>query len=219
MKKKIEGPGTVTPPIARDDTLGPLVGEIRALIQSARRTAASTVNSLQVATNFEIGRRIVEEEQRREARAEYGSELINALSVRLSEEFGAGFSARNLRNFRAFYLTYRDRGNAIWQKHSAKSIQDRIELPAVFTNPFPLSWSHYVLLLSIKDLDERSFYEIEAGRESWSIPELKRQVASVELTLPPDANINAKEYQLYLPSKELFRQKLLEWTAREEGEA
>ena len=72
--------------------LGTLVAEVRSLIQSARHMAASTVNTLQVRTNFEIGRRIVEREQKGEKRAGYGQELLKALSARLTAEFGQGFS-------------------------------------------------------------------------------------------------------------------------------
>jgi hypothetical protein len=75
--------------------LGSLVAEVRSLIQSARHMSASTVNTLQVRTNFEIGRRIVEHEQKGEKRAGYGQELLKALSARLTAEFGQGFSVSN----------------------------------------------------------------------------------------------------------------------------
>lgn len=115
-KKKI----TVTKlgPVPR--ALGPLIAEVRSLIQSARHAAASTVNTLQVLTNFEIGRRIVEHEQKGAQRAEYGAELLEELSTRLTEEFGKGFSARNLRSFRSFFQAYQERIPKIWQKPSAK---------------------------------------------------------------------------------------------------
>jgi predicted nuclease of restriction endonuclease-like (RecB) superfamily len=191
---------------AQPDGLAPLIAEVRGLIQSARRAAASAVNTLQVLTNFEIGRRIVEHEQKGEKRAAYGMELLKALAARLTEEFGKGFSERNLRSFRGFFMTYQGRLSRIWQQPAAKSASHGIyqqaaeklvpnqisQLPAgkltpleISTqtirkcgNPFTLSWTHYVLLLSIKDPDERNFYEIEAGREGWSVPELKRQKAS-----------------------------------------
>jgi predicted nuclease of restriction endonuclease-like (RecB) superfamily len=171
--------------------LAPLVTELRGLIQSARNAAATTVNTLQVLTNFEIGRRIVEHEQKGAKRAEYGAELLNELSVRLTEEFGKGFSGRNLRSFRAFYLSYQDRSAAIWQKPSAKlplmqkgqTQPDQLAPIKIFQkwsekSPFTLSWSHYVLLLTIKNAEERSFYEIESAQAGWSLPELKRQLAS-----------------------------------------
>ena len=138
--------------------------EVRNLIQSARRGVASVVDTFQVMTNFEIGRRIVEHEQKGEKRAGYGKELLKGLSTRLTEEFGRGYSEDNLALMRRFFrvFTYRLQ---ISETLSRKS-------------PFTLSWSHYVELLGIKDPDERSFYEIEAANENWSLSELKRQKAS-----------------------------------------
>ena len=190
----------------------PLIAELRGLILSARHQAASTINTLQVLTNFEIGRRIVEHEQQGAKRAGYGKELLKELSSQLTAEFGKGFSERNLRSFRSFFLTYQERVPQIWQQPAAKSAlpevfqqasgkllpfsisqspTDQLAIPQQPTgestmisakptrkSPFTLSWTHYVLLLGIKEPDERSFYEIEATSESWSVPELKRQVAS-----------------------------------------
>ncbi len=172
--------------------LAPLVIELRGLIQSARHTVATTVNTLQVMTNFEIGRRIVEHEQKGAERAEYGKELLKELSIRLKEEFGSGFSERNLEYMRKFFLLWREHFPEISQTPSAKLSQPaKISqtLSAQLTiaqaasgqsgkPPFTLSWSHYVLLLTIKNSEERSFYEIEAFQSDWSFRELKRQVAS-----------------------------------------
>ena len=101
MKKK--------PAVAKTtlDTLAPLIAEVRNLIQSARHAAASTVNTLQVLTNFEIGRRIVEHEQKGKKRAAYGTELLKELSARLAVEFGNGFSVSNLQMMRKFFLEYK----------------------------------------------------------------------------------------------------------------
>lgn len=171
--------------------LNPLIAEVRGLILSARHAAASTVNTLQVLTNFEIGRRIVEHEQGGNERAGYGDSVMRTLAEGLTREFGRGFSKRNLDYMRRFYLEYAFRVPPIVQKASAQlAPRQKIRKPSgepaaseIVQKPsaqsaFRLSWSHYVLLLGIKDLDERSFYEIESGREGWSIPELKRQVAS-----------------------------------------
>lgn len=100
MKKK---PVTTT-----THELAPLITELRSLIHSARHAVATTVNTLQVLTNFEIGRRIVEHEKKGAVRAEYGKELLKELSARLMEEFGGGFSPTNLRLIRQFYVEYRD---------------------------------------------------------------------------------------------------------------
>lgn len=187
------------------DGVKALVTDVRRLIAAARHAAASTVNTLQVLTNFEIGRRIVEHEQKGEKRAEYGAELLKELSARLTEEFGDGFSPVNLSYMKRFYLLWRDRA-AIFQTPSEKSVVGAISQAASATcpppsisrmpsgksgNPFTLSWSHYVLLLTIKDPDERSFYEIEAASSNWSLSELKRQKASAlyeRLALSLDKN-------------------------------
>jgi len=168
--------------------LAPLLAQIRALVSGARQAAAATANALHVRTNFEIGRRIVEHEQHGSKRAGYGDAVLSSLSTRLTTEFGRGFSIANLEYMRRFYLEWRDRSprlpwlTAIPQKASGES---RARVPAIpqkasgeLVLPGVLSWSHYVLLLTISDLAERSFYEIEAAREGWSLPELKRQVAS-----------------------------------------
>jgi predicted nuclease of restriction endonuclease-like (RecB) superfamily len=152
-----------------------------------------------VLTNFEIGRRIVEHEQKGAARAGYGDLLMRTLAERLTDEFGSGFSKRNLDYMRRFYLDYADRLPRIVQKPSAQFTPPQIaqkpsgqfgrkahtlsaesEIPTKVSRkaPFTLSWSHYVLLLTIKNSEERSFYEIEATKSGWSLPELKRQTAS-----------------------------------------
>ncbi len=184
MKKK----AATKKPISISRTLGPLIEQVRTLVQSARQAAATSVNTLQVITNFEIGRRIVEHEQQGAARAKYGKELLKELSLRLTEEFGSGFSERNLRSFRSFYRTYQERSPQIWQKPSAKLALEQksqkpsgklpttkigqpasdqlpagiaqkpsAQLSAAPSTTFNISWSHYVLLLTIKNPDERSF--------------------------------------------------------------
>lgn len=171
-----------------------LISEIREMILAARRAVVHSVDLIQVVTNFEIGRRIVEYEQQGSERAQYGKALLKELAAELTAEFGRGFSRSNLQNMRKFYLTYADRlpekcqmpsgklpfapksqtpsGKSttiaafppICQKPSAKSVC-----------PFKLSWSQYVFLIYINSVDERRFYEIEAAANNWTLPELKRQ--------------------------------------------
>jgi predicted nuclease of restriction endonuclease-like (RecB) superfamily len=172
----------------------PFYEDIRALVLSARQTIARGVDLLQVHTNYEIGRRIVEEEQNGENRAEYGADLLNDLSARLSSEFGSGFSRSNLEYMRRFYLAYPERAFQISQTVSGKSrgitkgqtasgqsVTAPISqtLSGILGNdqsppPFTLSWSHYVFLIGLKEA-ERSFYEIEAAQQGWTLRELKRQ--------------------------------------------
>jgi len=187
--------------------------EIRGLIASARATVARGVDLVQVHTNFEIGRRIVEQEQHGKDRAAYGKEVIKALAARLTVDFGRGFSASNLASMRTFYLLYQDRA-AILQSVTGKSASSRksqsltgkseptpksqsptgqsaksqtlsgdspilqsptAKSPSTPPRPFNLSWTHYVFLLGVENPDERSFYEIEAAEQSWTVRELKRQ--------------------------------------------
>ena len=144
-------------------------GRYSKLITTARSMVVRNVNTLQVLTNFEIGRRIVEEEQKEgSTRAAYGKQLLHQLAEKLCDEFGAGFSERNLRNMRKFYLVYKDRLDQIRQTTSAKSLE--------MSQPFQLSWSQYVFLIGIKDADTRRFYESEAAENSWTLPELTRPV-------------------------------------------
>lgn len=167
-----------------------LYADVHALILSARQVVSRGVNLLQVQTNYKIGHRIVEQEQRGSNRAEYGKELLRDLSDRLTSDFGSGFSRSNLEYMRRFYLTYRER---VGQKSQILSgISDGIgaaslsltsqtppgeSLLSSSASPFVLSWSHYVLLLGIND-QERSFYEMEAAQQGWTLKELKRQYNS-----------------------------------------
>lgn len=172
--------------------LNTLLGDIKVLIEQARGTAARAVNTLQVQVNFEIGRRIVEEEQRGADRAEYGRQLLVTLANGLTQTYGRGFSRSNLEYMRKFYLAYRDRPAVISQKSSGKlagfEITQILSAQSALTtsegsqptqaNAFRLSWSHYVFLIAIKNPEERQFYEIEATQNDWSLPELRRQFDS-----------------------------------------
>ena len=174
-----------------------LVTELRELILAARQMVVRSVDTIQVLTNFEIGRRIVKYEQQGKQRAEYGKGLLKKLSAELTGEFGRGFSRSNLEYMRKFYLVYQNRSTGISQMPSGKSpehekcqmVSGKLIYPehpfpvpqtgsAKFTSPFGLSWSHYVFLISIDNQDERNFYEIEAAEQGWSLQELKRQFNS-----------------------------------------
>ncbi len=211
---------------AKPGDLTALITEVRGLIQSARRGVASVVDTFQVMTNFEIGRRIVEHEQKGAKRAEYGAEVLKELSARLTEEFGRGFSVTNLKLMRQFFIENRLR--------IGQSVADQFErLPPMGQSPtdslaitqsapektgalpFSLSWTHYVELLSIRDPDERSFYEIESRQSNWNVRELRRQKASClyeRLALSRDkAGIKrlAREGQLVSKPDDLFKEPLV----------
>ena len=132
--------------------------EIKSLLANARNKVYQTINITMTETYWQIGKRIVEEEQDGKERAEYGKGLIKNLSSELTKEFGNGFSKDNLKNMRRFYLAY--------QKSETASHQ------------FKLSWSHYIFLTRIVNEDERDFYEIESAQNSWTLRELKRQFGS-----------------------------------------
>ena len=148
------------------------------LIQYARQIAAKQVNLVQVMTYYSIGRWIVEEQQQGQSRAQYGKQVIKKLSEILTDQFGRGFSVDTLENARKFYLNYQDRiSETVFRKFAIEKTE------TVFrefenTQPFMLPWSHYLLLMRIKNLDERSFYEIEAKDNNWSLRELQRQFDS-----------------------------------------
>ncbi len=134
--------------------------KIAELLKNARSKVVQTVNKTMVYTYFEIGRTIVEEEQKGKERAEYGKQIIKELSQKLTREFGKGFSTTNLKQMRQFYLTY----------SKSQTLSDQFK-----KFDFQLSWSHYLFLMKVDNPDERKFYEIEAISNGWSLRELQRQ--------------------------------------------
>lgn len=133
------------------------INEIKMLVEQSRRQAYAAVNQLMVDTYWNIGKRIVEEEQHGQNRAEYGKQLIKQLSNALTEEFGRGWSANQLYYFRQFYLT--------------------------FEGKFPttcgiLTWSHYKRLLSVPNTVARNWYMQEAAEQMWSLATLNRNIST-----------------------------------------
>ncbi|MDY4316867.1 PDDEXK nuclease domain-containing protein [Pectobacterium actinidiae] len=146
------------------------------VLDAARHAAARSVNALMTASYWEIGRRIVEAEQRGKRRAGYGEQLIERLSADLTAQFGRGFSRPNLQQMRSFFLTWPIRQTVSSESSLAPVARPwRLdELAQVFTLP----WSAYVRLLSVKDGHARQFYEAEALRGGWSVRQLDRQINS-----------------------------------------
>ena len=143
------------------------------VLAQARKNAKTAVNLAMVYAYYEIGRMIVEEEQHGQNRAAYGKQILQELSKYLNEKYGKGFSTTNLRQMRNFYMVYSQ--DQIQQTLSAEFEN----LPAVSTGrKFYLSWSHYLKLMRIDNVDERHFYEIESVKNDWSLTELKRQYNS-----------------------------------------
>ncbi len=134
-------------------------GSIREILAEARRKAATSVNFIMVEAYWRIGARIVEQEQKGEARAAYGKELIKELSRRLGDEFGRGFSMANLWNFRQFYLAYPDEEK-------------------LYTLRRELGWSHYRLIMRVEEPKARAYYLHEAAGQGWTSRQLERNIRS-----------------------------------------
>ena len=154
-----------------------IFGDVSGIIDAARESATRAVNAAMTAAYWLIGHRIVEFEQSGEERAAYGSALIERLADDLTQRFGRGFSRQNLQNMRLFYLAYPP--DKIRQTVSGKSDGDSIEARlGAFLSVFPLPWSAYVRLLSVKNVRAREFYEAEALRGGWTVRQLTRQISS-----------------------------------------
>jgi len=152
---------------------------------------------------WEIGRLIVEEEQKGKARAEYGKRLIRELSKQLSDEFGKGFDKSNLWNMRSFYLCF----------------------PKVDAVRRELSWTHYRLLLRVQKPEARAFYEVEAVNAHWSTRELERQINSLlfeRLALSRDRDgvleLAKKGHQFQRPTDLVKDPYVLEFIGIKQGE-
>ncbi len=157
-----------------------LFENIKALLHEAQKAVARNINTAMVMTYFEIGRMIVEHEQKGAKRAEYATETLKLLSQELTAEFGKGYSKSNLEYMRKFYLMYGKTQTASGQSHNYKN--DKVPekyatLSRISPITFHLSWSHYVFLMRLPEA-ERKFYEIEAVKQNWSLRELERQFNS-----------------------------------------
>jgi predicted nuclease of restriction endonuclease-like (RecB) superfamily len=173
-----------------------LFARVAAILEAARGNVVRAVNTNMVVAYWLIGREIVEQVQRGEERAEYGSEVLADLSGRLQAAYGRGFSVPNLQRFRKLYLTYPERG-PIWSPSGTKSLGSAPELqksspagtksgPLAVAGPSPeekpfapeLTWSHYRALAHVESEHARDFYEREAIECGWSKAQLERQIQS-----------------------------------------
>ena len=136
------------------------ISEIKKILKNARQKAYTAVNSAMVEAYWEIGRRIVEEEQNGKERAEYGKEILQNLSKELTEEFGKGYSYRTLREIRQFYFMFSDFEK--WRTVSAK-----------------LTWSHFQKVLRVSNEKARIFYLTEAAENMWSVRTLDRNISTL----------------------------------------
>jgi predicted nuclease of restriction endonuclease-like (RecB) superfamily len=161
---------------ARDADQDALVADVVALIEAGRAAAARSVNVAMSATYWLVGRVIVEREQRGSRRAEYGGALLERLAIALTNRYGRGFSRRNLEQMRAFYLAWENPQTPSALSPRPKKVQTLSALSRAPT--FPLPWSQYVRLLSVRNAAARAFYEAEALRGGWTIRQLSRQIES-----------------------------------------
>ncbi|WP_314016066.1 YhcG family protein [Leptotrichia wadei] len=136
------------------------INEIKKILKNARQKAYTAVNSAMVEAYWEIGRRIVEEEQRGKERAEYGKEIVKNLSKELTEEFGKGFSRRTLWEMRKLYVYFSD-----YEKVRTLFAQ--------------LTWSHFQKVLRVSDEKARIFYLTEAAENMWSVRTLDRNISTL----------------------------------------
>ncbi len=160
------------------------ISDIKAIVYTAKQKAYQAADLFQVAANWLVGRRIVEQEQHGQERAQYGKHIVELASEALTAEFGKGYSVVNIKSFRKFYLTFNNL--LIGQTPSAQSengltikgqsVSAELELAKML--PSNLSWSHYERLMRIKNEDERDWYMREAAGESWSVRTLNRNIGS-----------------------------------------
>ena len=133
------------------------IREIKQIIAQARQKAYTAINSAMVEAYWQMGRRIVEQEQQGKDRADYGSQLLKSLSKELTAEFGKGFSVGSLYYYRQFYQTF----------------------PEIFATPWRiLTWSHYKRLMQVSNANARTWYLKEAAEQMWSYRTLDRNIGS-----------------------------------------
>ncbi|MBD5343091.1 MAG: DUF1016 domain-containing protein [Bacteroides sp.] len=133
-----------------------LIDDVKNIIEQSRSSAIRSVDFCRVQMYWQIGRRIVEEEQGGEARAEYGAYILKNLSMSLKPQYGSGFGVRQLERARQFYIEY----------------------PIASALRSQFNWMQYRLLIAIPDRDKREYYELEAARNNWTAREMERQIHS-----------------------------------------
>ncbi len=136
-----------------------LVTDVRNIIEEGRRHAFAAAGQVAILTYWNVGRRIVEEEQQGNARAEYGKNLIPALADKLTIEFGSGYGRRNLAYYRKFYLEFSD-------------------LEILHTRVQNLNWSHIRRILSVSNPEAREWYLKTAAEGMWSVKTLDRNIST-----------------------------------------
>lgn len=144
------------------------VSDIQQILELARQKSYSAINSAMVEAYWLVGKRIVEEEQNGEERAEYGKFVIKSLATELTENFGKGFSERSIREYRQFYLLFPEFLSAENQSVAIRR--------TVFAK---LSWSHFQKILKIQNEKARNYYLKESAENNWSVRTLDRNISTL----------------------------------------
>lgn len=169
-----------------------LVDNIGSLLAQARQKAYSAVNEVLVKTYWQIGKDIIEYEQKGKEKAEYGSSLLANLSIDLSLKHGKGFSERNLERMRKFFLLFPISTTVSSESQKTQTVSTQSpQKSQIVSGQFSLSWSHYCELMKVKEDLARSFYEKQCIKENWSVRELIRQKNSMlfeRIALSKDVN-------------------------------
>ncbi len=132
----------------KNDLTTNFIAEIKSILQNARIKTYTAINVAMINAYWQMGKRIVDEEQQGKEKATYGEAILKSLSVELTKEFGKGFSYANLRNFRQFYLMYPDAENCY----------------ALRSN---LTWTHHRLIMRVDNSDARNYYLKECEEQQW----------------------------------------------------
>lgn len=177
------------------------VNDIKQIVSTAKFQSYKAINLMQVASNWLVGKRIVEQEQKGAAKAEYGKYVIRLASETLTQEFGKGYSETNVKSFRKFYMMF---DKILIQKTPSANLPIGQTLSAQFNSiellkhinqikqalPAELCWSHYERLMRVEDDTARLWYMQEAASQQWSFRTLDRNISSqyyYRLLQTPDA--------------------------------
>lgn len=147
-----------------------LYTDIKTILEQARNNAVRAVNFTMVIAYWEIGKRIVEDEQGGNKKANYGQHLLKDLAEKLTVDFGKGFTETNIRYMRQFFLAFPIH-HAVRDESSSSSIRAAL--------PSELSWTHYRLLIKVENEEARKYYMHEAAEQNWSTRILERQINSL----------------------------------------
>lgn len=168
----------------KDSETSELFDIIKNLIEQSKNRVYKTVNTEMINLYWNIGKMIVEKQEGHN-RAKYGDYLIESLSIQLTNEFGKGFSTRNLKRMRKLYLYYPKRTTMLSQ----------------------LTWSHYLELIKIDDESKRNFYMNECINSNWDVRELQRQRTTLLYERIANSKDESKLLELSIKGHNIYENK------------